>query len=138
MASSIPVSEKHGVNPSLTMCVFCHEAKGIALLGRLPNDAEAPRQIITDYEPCDKCQEQMNQGITMVGTLSSPLAKDMPPIGKDENGDDLYIGTTWLVVSEDYIKRIIEWPKSEEILKAKRVLVPDDMAKELINSIPKQ
>lgn len=63
---SIPISPSHGVNPSMMQCFWCGETKGIALLGKLPNDAEAPRMAIFDYEPCDSCAALMAQGITLM------------------------------------------------------------------------
>lgn len=68
---SIRLSEKHGVNPSLDLCFLCNEPKGVALLGRLPGDAEAPRQAVFDEEPCDKCLEWMKQGIILISVDES-------------------------------------------------------------------
>ncbi len=52
MSAGIKVSPKHGVNPTIPICFWCGEEKGeIALLGKLPGDAEAPRNMVLDYEP---------------------------------------------------------------------------------------
>lgn len=56
---SIRVSEKHGVNPSMTYCAICGESIGLALHGRLPGDAQAPRDI-PDDSPCDKCCKDLD------------------------------------------------------------------------------
>ena len=53
MSKSIRLSEKHGVNPSITICPVCYKDTGIAILGRLKGDNEAPRKIIGDV--CDDC-----------------------------------------------------------------------------------
>lgn len=53
MSKGIRVSEKHGVNPSITICPICGKETGIALLGKLKGDKEAPRKIILDL--CDDC-----------------------------------------------------------------------------------
>lgn len=66
MSGSIRLSEKHGVNPSLMLCWFCGEADRIALLGRLPGDAEAPRQAVFDKVPCPKCADLMKQGVFFI------------------------------------------------------------------------
>lgn len=55
---SIPLSPKHGVNPSLLQCFVCGVDVGVALLGRLPMDAEAPRHSTTPHTRCKACQEQ--------------------------------------------------------------------------------
>lgn len=66
MSGSIRLSEKHGVNPSLGICIFCGEAKDVLLFGRLPDDKEAPRECIHDWEPCAKCSEHMKEGCFFV------------------------------------------------------------------------
>lgn len=53
MSKGIRLSEKHGVNPSITVCPICGKETGIALLGKLKGDEEAPRKIIGDI--CDDC-----------------------------------------------------------------------------------
>lgn len=53
---SIILSKKHGVNPSLLVCPICGKDVGIALLGRLKDDKEAPRKI--EGELCDDCKKE--------------------------------------------------------------------------------
>lgn len=78
--SGIKLSKKHGVNPSMDICMFCGEAKGIVLMGKLPNDVEAPRGIITNYEPCNVCKEKFKNDIIVIEVSSKPLSKNQPPI----------------------------------------------------------
>lgn len=47
MSKGIRVSEKHGVNPSITICPICGKETGIALLGKLKGDKEAPMSLMT-------------------------------------------------------------------------------------------
>ena len=64
---SIRISEKHGVNPSISVCFFCGGDKNeIILPGRLPNDRQAPMKAVWNKEPCDTCKEHMEQGIMLV------------------------------------------------------------------------
>ena len=53
MSENIRLSEKHEVNPSITVCPICGKEISIALLGKLKEDEEAPRKIIGDL--CDDC-----------------------------------------------------------------------------------
>ena len=53
MGKGITLSKKHGLNPSITVCPICGKEIGIALLGKLKGDEEAPRKIIGDL--CDDC-----------------------------------------------------------------------------------
>ncbi len=58
---SIKVSEKHGLNPSICLCPVCRKENGIALLGKLKGDTEAPKYII-DQDLCDECKKQVYDG----------------------------------------------------------------------------
>ena len=52
---SITLSPKHGVNPSVTHCECCGKSIGVAMLGKLKDDAEAPRDIYLGL--CENCQK---------------------------------------------------------------------------------
>ena len=61
---SIKLSEKHGVNPSMSICFFCGGEKNeIVLPGKLKGDKEAPRQGVWNYEPCESCKKYMKEGV---------------------------------------------------------------------------
>lgn len=68
----ITLSPKHGLNPSLDLCFWCGEAKGVAILGRIHEkkgdrtDLEAPKGMVFSLEPCDKCKERFKQGIHLI------------------------------------------------------------------------
>ncbi len=65
--SKITLSPNHGVNPCLPICIYCGEEKNeIALLGKLPGDKEAPKNLVINYEPCDNCQAGMKTGIAFL------------------------------------------------------------------------
>jgi len=61
----------------------------VALLGRLKNDAEAPRQMIGPT-PCDSCQSAMDSGITLI---------EADPETGERTG-------RWVVISEEAAVRI--------------------------------
>lgn len=75
MARNIKVSENHGINPGMLLCPLCGTETGVALHGRLPGDAEAPRYSY-DREPCGDCREQLAAGniffIEAVSTAKGP------------------------------------------------------------------
>lgn len=58
MGKGVTLSKKHGVNPSITVCPICGKEIGIALLGKLKGDEEAPRKIIGDL--CDDCISKLD------------------------------------------------------------------------------
>ena len=81
---SIRLSKKHGLNPTIPRCFFCGESKNeIVLMGALKGDAEAPKNIIMDYEPCDKCKEKFKKGVLIIEVSQLPNVENQPPIQKD-------------------------------------------------------
>ena len=127
MSDSIRLSEKYGVNPSLIKCIFCGEAKGIAFMGKLKGDKEAPRECIMDYEPCDKCKEKFSQGVTLIGVQESPIMPGMPPISTQE-GKDLYPTGSVVVLKEEAAQRIFSAP---EMKKGFVTLADEEVIKDL-------
>ena len=61
---SITLSPKHGVNPSVTHCECCGKSIGIAMLGQLKGDAEAPRDIAMGF--CEDCQKVIDADGLMI------------------------------------------------------------------------
>lgn len=94
---SIRLSEKHGVNPSMEICFFCKEAKGIVLFGKLKKDVEAPREVLINYEPCDKCKEKFKEGVIVVAVTTEQQCKNQPPI-TTRNDEELYPTGAYVVV----------------------------------------
>lgn len=94
---SIKLSEKHGVNPSMEICFFCKEAKGVVLFGKLKKDVEAPREVLINYEPCDKCKEKFKEGIIVVAVTTEQQYKNQPSI-TTRNNEELYPTGAYVVV----------------------------------------
>ena len=103
--NSIRLSEKHGVNPSLLQCFFCGESKGIALMGKLPNDEQAPHQCVMDYEPCDKCIENMNLGVTLIEVTNTQPTDGRPPLKAKDNVEVYPLGR-WCVLTTEAVERL--------------------------------
>lgn len=93
MANSIPLSKKHGLNPTIPVCAWCGKDKNeIALLGHIGDrrkgeDLEAPMHCVMDYEPCDHCKEQWGQGVTIIEVTTKRVTPFRPPIQKDQGND---------------------------------------------------
>ena len=62
----IIISPKHGLNPSLLKCFACGKAAGVALLGKLKDDEEAPMEMTDQNIFCDNCQKVINQNGLLV------------------------------------------------------------------------
>lgn len=93
----IRVSPKHGLNPSMGICILCLQEDGtIVLPGMLAGDEEAPRRAVWSRDPCDNCKEMMKIGVILISIDDKKT--------KDEN--DPYRTGGWVVVREAAIHRI--------------------------------
>lgn len=105
--SSIRLSPKYGVNPTIPVCFWCGEERGeIALLGHIGNrrrneDIEAPRHAVIDYEPCGKCKCHMSQGFTLMEATQHPNSRTSVPA---QNG--VYPTGNFAVVKPEAIQRV--------------------------------
>lgn len=58
---ALRLSKKHGVNPSMGVCPIClKDNNEILLLGKLPDDAEAPMRVLSNI--CDECKSKIEEG----------------------------------------------------------------------------
>lgn len=79
---SIKLSPKYGVNPTITKCFWCGKDKNeIALLGKLPKDAEAPKTCIINYDPCDECKANFSKGVLIMEGTETPNYPGQPKLG---------------------------------------------------------
>lgn len=58
----ITLSPKYGINPSVLHCFICGKETGVALLGKLKGDTEAPHNISNPNEICDDCRKALEKG----------------------------------------------------------------------------
>lgn len=58
--SSIRISPKHGINPSVLLCPVCGKEGSLAFNGLMKGDAEAPSNMI-DREPCNECIQKLEE-----------------------------------------------------------------------------
>lgn len=101
--SSIRLSPKHGLNPTISTCFWCGQHKNeLALLGRMKGDAQAPMSCVLNYEPCDTCKANMALGIALLEATTRP-AGDQPEIQAG-----VYPTGRWVVITEDACKRIFD------------------------------
>ena len=123
MEKSIRLSPKHGVNPTIPRCFFCGKEKNeIALMGKLKNDAEAPKNCILDYIPCEECQKKFTAGILCVGVRTEPYPDHRPPIA-----DGLYPTGAYVVATEDFIRRIADEDTAAAAIQYGRTLIDNEI-----------
>jgi len=73
------------INVAMTQCFWCGEASGIAIGKTLVscNKKWNNKYIFDGYEPCNKCQEGMNSGFTIMKAKTKPNIDNQPEIQKD-------------------------------------------------------
>lgn len=87
MSRGIRLSEKHGVNPTLPKCFWCGKDTGeVALLGKLPDDKEAPRSCFISYDPCPACTEIWSKGVVFIEVEASSSKREMIAPGAAPTG----------------------------------------------------
>lgn len=122
MSKSITLSSTHDINPTISTCFWCGKEKNeVTLMGRLPNDAKIPSNMIFDYEPCDKCKAIMEKGITLIGTVEHPL-----PDGRPAIQDDDYPTGRWVVVKPEAIRYVIQEPFATDVINEGIAFMDDD------------
>lgn len=138
MSNDIKLSPEHGLNPTIPVCFWCgQEKEEIALLGKIDKeDSEAPRKIILNYEPCDKCKEFFNRGIHVIGVTEEPIVETMFPI-VDDGKVKLYPTGSMFVAPEDWVKDFLTANEKEgmieEVLEKKTLLMPDALVSQIID-----
>jgi hypothetical protein len=119
------LSPKHGVNATIPVCFWCGKPKNeIALMGQLKDDAEAPRNAVFDYEPCDACKSERALGIALVEVTEDAPSPSCRPTGN------------WCVIKEEGLRRILTGEDNAElrasVLKTRIANVPVDAYKMLM------
>lgn len=122
------LSKKHGVQPCIPLCPVCDEEKNeIVMLGAAGDelakalghaDGAMPMHahIPGDLEPCDKCK---SRGITI-------YVADRGVAGKPDEVHKV------LLVTEDYVKRLLQDSKELEAVLSRRVMgLPLEVAEPL-------
>ncbi len=108
------ISKKHGVNPAIPLCFICNEPKNMVILaGRMAEDAEAPRNAVWDFEPCDKCKEHMAIGIILIS------CKD------GESGNNPYRTGGWCVIKEEAVRKMFH--DINDVFEKRMAFVPDQV-----------
>lgn len=126
---SLKISPNHGLNPTMGVCFFCGQDTGeIGILGKLPNDIEAPTKAILNYEPCDKCRKEFEKGIALFG-VTNTCNDERPEIAPGH-----YPTGSVVVVTPDAIKNMdfIDPEIKEQILQAGHTLMNEDMLQSLL------
>lgn len=105
--AGIKLSPKHGLNPTIPVCFWCGEERNeVALLGRIGDgrkheDFEAPRYMVIDYEPCEKCRAKMALGVTLMEATSKPNS-----VAKVEMQKGIYPTGRYVVIKREAARKM--------------------------------
>lgn len=122
------ISKEHGLNPSIVTCFWCGESRGdIVLFGAsYPKGERAPMNVITGYDPCDKCAEGFAIGVLLMEAQNSPIA-DRPPM---QHG--VWPTGRYAVVKEEAIHHVFSPDAAKNILKHRRAFVDTSTYEQLL------
>ena len=148
-SSSIRLSPKHGINPSIPKCFYCQEDKSeIVFFGLLPNDAEAPMHgPIIDMGPCDECASLMKKGVLLISVRDGEMEKEEEALDRarasferahgyrsekwkaDRFGyiPNPYRTGGWVVVSDDAFSRAVTGDMRDYVLGTRWSFIPDEV-----------
>jgi hypothetical protein len=109
--------ESFGLSPRVEVCRFCGRDIEVVRFGNIRVDQGVPRRVCMGREPCGTCKEYMRRGIILVSVKDEDLGKDNP-----------YRTGGWVVVTEEYIRRVLLSDSlAEGILAARFSFVPDSV-----------
>lgn len=138
---SVRLSKKHGVNASVMLCFYCGESSGVALLGQLKDDAEAPREAIFDMEPCSQCKEYMEQGVMVIVVEDGDEARARE---QKQEHQRRYAGSTTLppfipqlrrtgyraVLRDEALRRVLG-DKAESVVASRYAIIEETAARQI-------
>ena len=127
--SGIKISPKYGVNPTIPVCFWCGKQKNeIALMGRMKDDIEAPKNMVLDYVPCEECQSHMAMGVAVLEASDHPNTEGQPPMQKG-----VYPTSRFVVVTTECADRVFNayapWSEGKKVFVDSDVFshfLPDD------------
>ena len=131
MSKGIKISPKHGLNPTIPVCFWCGKQKNeIALMGRMTDDIEAPKNMVLDYEPCEECQNHMAMGVAVLEASDHPNTEGQPPMQKG-----VYPTSRFVVVTTECADRVFNayapWSEGKKVFVDSDVFshfLPDDQS----------
>lgn len=131
MSKGIKISPKHGLNPTIPVCFWCGKQKNeIALMGRMTDDIEAPKNMVLDYVPCEECQNHMAMGVAVLEASDCPNTEGQPPMQKG-----VYPTSRFVVVTTECADRVFSayapWSEGKKVFVDSDVFshfLPDDQS----------
>lgn len=130
--SSVRLSKKHCLNPTIPTCFFCGQSKNeIMLLGAAGDkiakdmgkeDGEMPMNCCMDMSPCEECAGYMKQGIMFISIRDGETNKEQP----------YRTGKLW-VLKEEAVNGFLKNDSEllDNILKCRFCFIEDSIAEQI-------
>jgi len=102
----------------MSTCFFCGEVKELVLNTRLKKTF--PYSACYNKEPCDKCKKVMEKGVLFIGVRDGEQDKENP-----------YRTGQIIGLKDEVVKKIIQEPLLNEVLKKRVCFVEEKVLKEI-------
>lgn len=109
------------VQVSMVKCFWCGGDKGEIAIGEQLKAEEAPRYIITGYDPCQECVDQIADNIRFIEVVNSN--PDGRPALHSTDGRDFFPTGRMLLLSRESSAKLLTKDVVEDVLKAGQTLV---------------
>lgn len=96
----------------MARCFYCNELAIILLDRRLRKTLTRDMGVI-DYEPCGECKKLMSQGVILISVRDG------------EKSENPYRTGGWVVVTDEFITKLLKEDAASTILKRRWAFVPD-------------
>lgn len=108
-SGSIPVSPKHGLNPTVPVCLYCGKDKNeIAVCGKVnKQDDEMPMRCVIDALPCDECRKLWQAGVVLIRASKTKKGR-MVPVKAPDGTSTLYLDGSTMLVTEEGAQRLFQ------------------------------
>lgn len=107
----------------MTKCFWCGEDTGIIMdIIKKQKKEKQNKSIVLNYDPCDKCQKNMDLGFTVIEVSYKPEVKNQPEIQ-----EGIYPTSRYWVIKESVAIKIFD----KNIKNKNKAFVTEDVAKEI-------
>lgn len=105
-----------GFPVQMSQCFWCGEAKNEILIGKRAQKGykDAPRMAMHNYDPCDQCEQKMEQGIALIEVQETPVFQGQPVL-QQRGTASLYPTGNCLIIRPEAIDKIFGEPAASNI-----------------------
>lgn len=108
---SIPISPKHGLNPTVPVCLYCGKDKDeVAICGKInKQDDQMPMRCVIDALPCDECRKLWSAGVVLIRVSKTKKGR-MVPVKSPDGKSTFYLDGSTMLITEEGAQRLFKSP----------------------------